>query len=178
MVNIDVPNAFATGRSPNHSAVAITKGLLRVLDVDELEGVLSHEMSHIKHRDTLIQSIAAVIGAAIAWIGYIFWFSSDDRNMLSFMFVVIFAPLAASIVRMSISRSREFFADKEGGMLTNPLYLASALEKLSKYNGKMRGNPAFSHMFIVNPFSGKFSSLFSTHPPIEERIARLRKMAV
>ncbi|MCD6478072.1 MAG: zinc metalloprotease HtpX [Candidatus Aenigmarchaeota archaeon] len=181
IINVDVPNAFATGRNPGHSAIAVTRGLLRYLEPEEIRGVLSHEISHIKHRDTLIQSIAAVIGGAITWLSYAFLFGRD-RNGYGGLLMVIFAPFVAGMVRMAISRSREFLADELGARLTkNPLGLASALERIDKI-AKMRPldiNPSTSHLFIVNPLSSKgLASLFSTHPPIEERIRRLREMKV
>jgi len=180
LVDMPIPNAFATGRNPKNSAVAITKGLLN-LSKDEIEGVIAHEISHIKHRDTLISTMAATIAGALSWLAYIFYFGSDERNAFSFILLFILAPLAATIIRLAISRNREFFADKEGAEISDPLSLANALEKISMYAKKFRiqGNPSTSHLFIVNPFSsGTLVKLFSTHPPVEERIARLRKMAV
>lgn len=180
VVKMDVPNAFATGRSPKHSAVAVTKGLVDNLDDDEIEGVLAHEINHIKHRDTLISTMAATISGALTWLGYMFWFSGDSerRNAISYILLFVMAPLAALLIRLAISRSREYFADRGGAEISSPKGLADALEKISQ-SAKERpvsGNHATSHMFIVNPFSGSFTSLFSTHPPVEERVRRLRAM--
>jgi len=181
LVKTNVPNAFATGRNPEHSAVAVTSGLLKYLKPQEIEGVLSHEISHIKHRDTLIQTMAATIAGAITWVSYAFLFDRD-RNGFGGLFMVIFAPLAAGMIRMAISRSREYLADESGARLTkNPLGLASALEKIHNIAQKrpLNINPSTSHLFIVNPLSAKgFAMLFSTHPPIEERIKRLKSMKI
>jgi heat shock protein HtpX len=182
MINLPVPNAFATGRSPKKAAVAITKGLLSNLNTDEIEGVLAHEISHIKNRDTLIQTMAATLAGALTWLSYIFIYGDErNRNALSYIILFVLAPLAALLIRMAISRNREFLADKTGALASNPLDLASALgkiDKIAKHN-PIRGNESTSHLFIVNPFSaGGIAKLFSTHPPIEERIARLRQMAV
>ena len=181
IINMEVPNAFATGRSPNHSAVAVTSGLLDKLDDDEIEGVLAHEFSHIKHRDILVSTLAATIGGAITWLGYLFWFGSDEkgRNALSYVLLFILAPLAAMLIRLAISRNREYFADRGGAAISDPLSLASALNKISNAAKETpaQGNAATSHMFIVNPFSGRaLVGLFSTHPPVEERIRRLKTM--
>jgi heat shock protein HtpX len=183
----DAPNAFATGRSPDHSAIAYTTGLLR-LDDGEIGGVLAHEISHIKHRDTLIQVIAATIAGAIAFIAQIgYWSlflhgnSRGQGSILGLVLIIIFAPLAALLIRLAISRNREYKADYGGVLLTrNPLGLASALKKISDY-AKERpfkgSSSATSHLFIVNPFRGDwFNSLFATHPPTEERIRRLKEM--
>jgi len=181
------PNAFATGRDPKHAAVAVTQGILKILDENELKGVLGHELTHIIHRDTLISTIAATIAGAITFISrFGLWgsmFGDDDRgsNPL-FLLLLILMPIAALLIQLAISRSREYLADEGGAKISgNPIYLADALEKLEYGNKKfpMRGvNPSTSHMFIVNPFKGNgIISLFSTHPPIEERIKRLRKMA-
>ncbi len=181
IVEMDVPNAFATGRGPGHSAVAVTKPLVDKLDDGEIEGVLAHEINHIKHRDTLVSTMAATIGGAITWLAYLFWFGSDDnKNILSYMLLFVLAPLAAMLVRLAISRNREYFADRGGADISSPLGLASALQKISDSakNSKSSGNHATSHMFIVNPFPGKaLVSLFSTHPPVDERIRRLKEMA-
>ncbi len=179
IVDTDVPNAFATGRSPKHSAIAVTRGLMERLDTDEIEGVLAHEMSHIKNRDTLVSTLAATLAGALTWLAYLFYFGDDrERNGLSFVLLFLLAPLAASLIRLAISRNREYLADQTGAMLSDPLELASALEKISSANGKMKGNKATAHMFIVNPFSGaSMMELFSTHPPTEKRIAILRSMA-
>jgi heat shock protein HtpX len=183
----DAPNAFATGRDPRHSAIAYTTGLLR-LDDGEIEGVLAHEISHIKHRDTLVQVIAATIAGAIAFVAQIGYWSlflhGDSRgqgSLLGLVLIIIFAPLAALLIRLAISRKREFKADYGGVLLTRrPLPLASALKKISDYAREkpLKGSSsATSHLFIVNPFKGDwFNSLFSTHPPTEERIKRLKEM--
>ncbi len=178
IVEMDVPNAFATGRNPKHSAVAVTKGLTEELNDSEVEAVLAHEISHIKNRDTLISTLAAVIAGAISWLAYAFYFGDGkNRNALSFVLLFVLAPLAASLVRLAISRTREFGADHSGALISDPLKLASALEKISSHSGKLRGNAATSHLFIVNPFSGQsMLSLFSTHPPVGERCRRLREM--
>ncbi len=180
IVSMDVPNAFATGRSPKHSAVAVTQGLLDTLTDEEIEGVLAHEISHIKNRDTLVSTMAATIAGAISWLAYAFYFSGDeDRHPLSFVFLFILAPLAAMLVQLAISRSREYGADKTGAMMANPLKLADALEKISA-SAKARpisGNSSTAHLFIVNPFSaGSLASLFSTHPSTEDRVRILRAM--
>ena len=187
------PNAFATGRNPEHSAVAVTEGLLQIMDREELKGVLAHEMSHIKNRDILIGSIAATMAGAIMILANMARWSlffggmRDDEDdgglgILGVIVMAIIAPIAALIIQMAISRSREYLADETGAKLAGtPLGLANALEKLALYSRKMplNANPATAHMFIVNPLSGSsIANLFSTHPPIEERIARLRGMKV
>jgi len=183
VVDMDTPNAFATGRNTQNAVVAVTTKLMDELNDKEIEGVLAHELSHIKHNDMLVNTIAATVGAAISWIGYIFWFGSDNegKNALSYVLLFIMVPLAALLVRMGISRSREYFADQGGAELSNPLELASALDKISKSakaKPPTKGSTATSHMFIVNPFSGSaLLNLFSTHPPVEERIRRLKEMA-
>ncbi len=185
------PNAFATGRSPKVGCVAVTEGLLRILDEEEIRGVLGHELSHIKNRDTLIQTISASIAGAISmlafwarWAAFLGGYGdSEERGNPFFLLLIsILAPLAALIVQMAISRSREYLADERGGRACgNPLYLARALRKLAGYQEKypMEVNPATSHLFIVNPLSGEsfFSVLFSTHPPLQERIRRLEALA-
>lgn len=185
------PNAFATGRSPKHSAVAVTEGILRLLSPEELKGVLGHELGHIQHRDILIQTIAATLAGVIMFVanivkwGAIFGFGgSDDEggNPLLALVLAIVAPIAAMLIQMAISRSREYLADDAGAKLAgNPLYLASALSKLDSYGRQVpftQTNPATAHMFIVSPFLGQsLASLFSTHPPIEERIRRLQARA-
>ncbi len=179
IVNMDVPNAFATGRSPKHSAVAVTKGLIDTLNESEIEGVLAHEISHIKNRDTLVQTIAATMAGAISWLAYAFMFGDEDRNMFSTLLLFVLAPLAATLIQLSISRGREYMADAGGAKLSNPLDLAAALGKISAAAKEkpLRGNAATSHMFIINPFSGSsIAGLFATHPPVEERIARLKEM--
>ena len=188
----DVPNAFATGRNPEHAAVAVTAGIQRLLTDDELAGVLGHELTHVKNRDTLISTIAAIIGGAISTIaqfGMFFGGRSDDRdnnaNPLLLIGMVILAPLAAAIIQMSISRTREYLADEGGAMLSkNPLGLASALAKIeeySKYGTLPNANNATAHMFIINPMMGigaSLSNLFSTHPSTQDRIARLKILSL
>ncbi|MBI5061494.1 MAG: zinc metalloprotease HtpX [Candidatus Aenigmarchaeota archaeon] len=180
IVDMDVPNAFATGRGPGHSVVAVTRSLADKLDDDEIEGVLAHEINHIKHRDTLVSTMAATIGGAITWIAYLFWFGSDEnKNIVSYILLFVLAPIAALLVRLAISRNREYFADRGGAEISTPSGLASALRKISAAAKEkpVGGNHATSHMFIVNPFSGKaLIRLFSTHPPIDERIRRLEEM--
>jgi heat shock protein HtpX len=186
IVPSNAPNAFATGRNPKHSALAVTEGL-RSLSDQEMEGVLSHELGHIANRDILVSTIAATLAGAISYIAQIGYFSlyggNDNRGsagIIGLILVVIFAPLAAMMIRMAISRSREYKADRYGAMLTkNPAGLASALQKISETakHQSMRGSSATSHMWIVNPFQGGwFVNMFSTHPPIEQRIRRLRQM--
>ncbi|WP_243439715.1 zinc metalloprotease HtpX [Fundidesulfovibrio soli] len=187
------PNAFATGRNPENAAVAVTEGLLRLVSPDELAGVLAHEMGHIKNRDILVQTVASVVAGAITSLasmikwGAIFGMgrSSDEEGGgggISAIFMAILAPIAAMLIQMAISRSREYLADETGAKLAgNPLPLAGALKKLDDYAHAvpMQGaNPATESMFIVNPLSGGgIAGLFSTHPPTEERIRRLRAMA-
>jgi heat shock protein HtpX len=181
------PNAFATGRNPSHSAVSVTRGLLQVVDERELRGVLAHELSHVANHDILVSSIAAAIGTAITWIAYMaFWFggSSDDEggNPIVGLLAVILAPLAAGIIQMAVSRSREYQADESGAYLSHdPNALADALRKIDAYAKQTPPatmSPSQAHLFIMNPFSGRnramsFANLFSTHPPTEERIERL-----
>jgi heat shock protein HtpX len=184
------PNAFATGRSPKKAAVAVTTGILQVLDHSELEGVLAHELAHVKNRDILISSIAAMLGAAIAIIGRMALFSGGgNRNnplgLLGVIVSLLVAPLAAMLIRFAISRTREFHADQTGAGITGqPLQLASALEKIAAGTSRipMNVNPATSQLFIDNPLKAVkgrgISRLFSTHPPTEERIERLTNMAM
>ena len=183
------PNAFATGRSPKKAAVAVTAGILEVLDHAELEGVLAHELAHVKNRDILISSIAAMLGAAIAIIGRMALFGGGNRNnplgLVGVVVSLIVAPLAAMLIRFAISRTREFHADKTGAEVTGqPLQLASALEKIAAGTARipMNVNPATSQLFIDNPLKavkGRGAMrLFSTHPPTEERIERLTNMAM
>jgi len=187
------PNAFATGRNPANGVIAFTQGILDLLSEDELEGVAAHELSHIKNRDILTQTVAATIAGAIGMLasmarwGAIFGGigRSDDRegggNILGLLVMAIVAPIAAMFVQMAISRSREYAADATGAQVSGkPLSLASALRKLNSGAERrpLDANPATAHMFIVNPLTGRsFKNLFSTHPPIEERIARLEAMA-
>lgn len=181
----DQPNAFATGRNPEHSAVAVTRGILNLLSEDELRGVLAHELAHVKHRDILIQSVAATIGAAITYLGYmLLWFGGDENDspfgLIASLALVLLAPIAASIIQLSISRQREYAADAGGAQISgNPESLASALLRLEQGAAAMpmQVNQAAEPLYIVKPFSGGgFSKLFSTHPPIEERVKRLRQM--
>jgi heat shock protein HtpX len=182
------PNAFATGRNPNNAAVAVTQGILPILDRRELEGVLAHELSHVQNRDILISSVAATIGAVITWIAQLAFFlpmGDDDEggNPLAGLLMLILAPIAALLIQMAISRSREFGADSTGAGITHdPLALASALRKIEAYS---RGtppattNPSTAHLFISNPFRGGpgVANLFSTHPSTAERVERLERMA-
>ncbi|HEU5063957.1 MAG TPA: zinc metalloprotease HtpX [Solirubrobacterales bacterium] len=186
MIPQDQPNAFATGRNPKHSAVAVTQGITKLLSEDELRGVLAHELAHIQHRDILIQSVAAAIGSAITYLAYMFmWFGGDDESPLGLvasLAMVLLAPIAASIIQLSISRQREYAADAGGAEICgNPESLASALLRLEQGAAAipMQGNAnaATEPLYIVKPFSGKgIAGLFSTHPPIEERVRRLRQM--
>ncbi len=185
----EVPNAFATGRDPRHAAVAVTEGILRLLDREELKGVLAHELSHVKHRDILIGTVAATIAMAITFLASIIrWgallggFSRGrSRGGLEVLALVILAPLAAMFIQLAISRSREYAADQAGARVSgNPMGLADALLKLEAANRRSPGmaSPATAHMFTVHSVRGSFfSSLFSTHPPIEERVKRLRRLA-
>ena len=188
----EAPNAFATGRNPEKAVVAVTEGLLRLMDYHEVKGVLGHELAHVKNRDILIQSVAATLAGAIMvlaniakWSAIFGSFSSDDEDsgvgIIGALVMAIIAPIAAMLIQMAISRSREYLADETGAKLAgNPEFLASALEKLAIASQRIPmvdANPATAHMFIVNPLSGGgILTLFSTHPPIEERIRRLRSM--
>lgn len=196
IINSDVPNAFATGRNPSHAAVAVTTGIMRVLDYNELSGVLGHELTHVKNRDILISTIAAAMAGVISWIANIAQWaaifgvgrSDDDEEgggLLGSLVTIIIAPIAAFLIQMAISRSREYAADKGGGEICgNPEYLASALSKIDYYAKHAQplpdATPATAHMFIVNPLEGVGSTimnLFSTHPATEDRIARLHAQA-
>lgn len=184
------PNAFATGRNPRHAAVAVTKGILNILDHDELEGVLAHELSHVRNRDILIGSIAATIAGAVFMLSYMARFAalftgyrgSRDRGggIVGLLVVTIVAPIAAMLIQMAISRSREYQADSSAGRLSRqPLALASALKKLHSMNKKIpiKANPSTAHMFIVSPLTGGgLANLFSTHPPVENRIEALKRL--
>ncbi|MBM3667317.1 MAG: protease HtpX [Actinobacteria bacterium] len=177
------PNAFATGRSPERSAVAVTQGILQLLSEDELRGVIAHELAHIRNRDVLIQSVAATIGGAITYLAYmLMWFGSDDSplGLIGSLAMVILAPLAASIVQLAISRQREYSADATGADICgNPESLASALLRLeegAKAVPMTHVNQASEPLYIVKPIRGGMAGLFSTHPPIEERVKRLRQM--
>lgn len=177
----DQPNAFATGRNPKNSAVAVTAGITRLLSEDELRGVIAHELAHIKHRDILIQSVASTIGAAITYLGYMVLLFTDERNPLAMIAMWLLAPLAATIIQLSISRQREYGADAGGAEICgNPESLASALLRLEEgvKARPMQVNQATESMYIVRPFRGRrgIASLFSTHPPTEERVKRLRQM--
>lgn len=180
IVNMDVPNAFATGRDAKHAAVAVTKGLMNKLGDKEIEAVLAHEIGHVKNKDMLIGTMAATIAGAISWLAYAFYFGDErNRNALSFAVMFFLAPMAAVLVRMAISRGRELSADRTGAMLSSPASLITALEKISSHakSHPMKGNSATSHLFIVNPFSASsLASLFSTHPSLETRVARLKAM--
>jgi len=187
----DTPNAFATGRNEQHAVVAVTEGILRILSRDELEGVIAHELTHIRNRDILIGSIAATLAGAIVmlanmaqWAAMFGGGRDDDEgggsNIFSLIIMAVLAPIAATLIQMAISRSREYLADAGGAQISGKPYgLAGALEKLSRASQAipMNANPSTAHMFIVNPLTGRsLMNLFSTHPPIEERIARLRSM--
>jgi heat shock protein HtpX len=185
------PNAFATGRNPQHAAVAATQGIMQILTEDELAGVMSHELAHVLHRDILISTVAATIAGAISYLAQMAQWamifgggrrSDDDGNPIAALVMMIVAPIAAMLIQLAISRSREYSADEGGAkLLGNPLALADALKKLTKgaqLIPMQNTNPATSHLFIVNPLrGGGVMKLFSTHPPLEERIARLEAMA-
>jgi heat shock protein HtpX len=183
----DQPNAFATGRNPDHAAVAVSTGLLKRLGMAEVAGVLAHELAHIKHRDTLTMTITATLAGAIGMLGNMAMFMSAGngrRNPLAGLLVMIFAPLAAALVQMAISRTREFEADRAGAEICGrPLWLAEALEKISGHakaidNIQAENNPASAHMFIINPLHLRnINGLFASHPPTAERVQRLRAMA-
>ena len=190
------PNAFATGRNPSHASVVVTAGLLQLMNEEELKGVLAHELSHVKNRDTLVMTLAAAIAGTIMWMArmaeWSLWLGGSSRNregnrgggaaqLVVMLLVAILAPLAAMLIQMAISRTREYGADETGAHLTgNPRGLADALEKLHRATKECplpNANPATAHLFIVNPLSaGAIANRFSTHPPIAERIRRLRAM--
>jgi heat shock protein HtpX len=191
LIPTEQPNAFATGRNPEHAVVAVTEGIMRILDDDELEGVLAHELAHVVNRDILISTIAATLAGAITYLAHMAQWTaifgggrhSDDEDSpspISMMLMAIVAPLAALLVQMAVSRSREFQADATGAHLAGRTWgLSKALEKLEMGSRAvpMDASPATAHLFIVNPLSGRtLMKLFSTHPPMEERIARLRAM--
>lgn len=182
MISNPSPNAFATGRNEDHAAVAVTTGIMRILNRDELEGVIAHELSHIKNKDILISTMAATIATAVVLLSRwaMFFGSGEDGSTIATVAVAIVAPVAATIIQMAISRSREYDADAGGAKVSGkPEALASALAKLSKAATirPMDANPSTAHMFIVNPLSGgTIMNLFSTHPPLEKRIERLMKM--
>ncbi len=192
VVENPVPNAFATGRNPGHASVCVHTGLLNLLDEQEIEGVLSHELSHVRNYDTLIMVVAATLAGAISMIARMFYYSSlgyggrDERrgSVLGGLLMMIVAPIAAVLVQMAISRTREYAADEGGALISGkPLALASALEKISSYAGRYpmnpsSSNPAFSSLYIINPFKGgSFVELFLTHPSTTKRVARLRELA-
>ncbi|MBP2664354.1 MAG: htpX [Firmicutes bacterium] len=197
IINTDVPNAFATGRDPEHAAVAVTTGIMRALNYEELEGVVAHELSHIKNRDTLISTIVASLAGVITMIANIAQWTAifglgrgDDEEgggiggIIEFVFLVVLAPLAATLIQLGVSRSREYLADQTGGTVSgNPLALASALKKIeyfAQHRVMAEATPATSHLFIINPFSGAggmMVSLFSTHPATADRVAKLEEQA-
>ncbi|QJW48468.1 zinc metalloprotease HtpX [bacterium BFN5] len=193
IIDTDVPNAFATGRNPENGVVAVTTGIMRALNYDELEGVVAHELAHIKNRDTLISTVVASIAGVISWIGTMAQWAAilgtnrDDEEgggIAGLIFTIVVAPLAATLIQLGISRSREFQADQSGGQISgNPLALASALQKIehyAKHAVMQQATPATSHMFIINPLSGvrgTLSNLFSTHPATAQRVAKLQELA-
>lgn len=190
----DAPNAFATGRSPERAAVAVTEGLLRLLDREELMGVLAHELAHVKNRDTLIMTVAATLAGAIGMLAHVWSWSTltggrssgegdGDAHLLPGILGILMAPFAATLIQMAISRSREFLADEAGARLCgNPLALASALRKIEAWSRAVPltiGSPATAHLFIINPFAGGgLARLFSTHPSTDARVVRLETMAL
>jgi heat shock protein HtpX len=194
LIPADTPNAFATGRNPQHAAVAVTEGIMRILDDEELEGVLAHELSHVTNRDVLISTVAATLAGAVTYLAHMAQWaamfgggrsSEDDEggsNPFALILMAVLAPIAAMLVQMAVSRAREYQADASGAKLAGRSWgLAKALEKLQMAQQvvPMEANPATAHLFIVNPLSGRaLMNLFSTHPPIEERIARLRAMRI
>jgi heat shock protein HtpX len=190
----DAPNAFATGRNPQHAAIAVTEGILRLMSEEELEGVLAHELSHVQNRDTLIMAIAATLAGAITYMAHMAQWAmifgggrrdSDEHDsgggLIGGLLMIVLAPLAATLIQLAVSRSREFQADATGARIAGqPWGLAKALEKLETASrvAPMEATPATAHLFIVNPLTGGgWSTLFATHPPIVERVARLRAMA-
>jgi heat shock protein HtpX len=193
LIDSDTPNAFATGRSPNHAAVAVTRGIMRLCTRDELKGVIAHELSHVLNRDILVSSIAATLAGVVmilgSWMRWAAIFGGlggrDDEGRgggLELLVMAILAPFAAMLIQLAISRTREYAADASGARLSHhPLYLANALRKLETANERMpmiEATPATAHLFIVNPLRlGFLARLFSTHPPLEERIRRLERMA-
>jgi heat shock protein HtpX len=191
IIPTETPNAFATGRNPEHAVIAVTEGIMRILDDDELEGVLAHELAHVANRDVLISTIAATLAGAITYLAHMAQWgamfgggrhSDDDEggNPIAMIVLAVLAPIAAMLVQMAVSRSREFQADATGARYAGRTWgLAKALEKMemAAHQVPMHANPATAHLFIVNPLTGStLMKLFSTHPPMEERIARLRSM--
>lgn len=197
IIDTEAPNAFATGRSPSHAAVAVTTSLMRALSPEELEGVMAHELSHVQNRDTLISTLVASIAGAITMMAQMAQWaaifgmgrSSNDEEeggsgIIGSLFMIILAPLAATLIQMGISRSREFMADESGAKMTgNPMGLASALRKIEHYalyRTMPEATPATSHMFIINPFAGAgtwLMNIFSTHPPTDARVQKLQELA-
>ncbi|WP_371369305.1 Protease HtpX [Sporomusa rhizae] len=197
IINTEVPNAFATGRDPEHGVVAVTTGIMRALNYEELEGVVAHELSHIKNRDTLISTVVASVAGIITMIANIAQWTAifgfgrgDDEDsggiggIVEFIFLVVLAPLAATLIQLGVSRSREYLADQTGGNVSgNPLALASALRKIeyfAQHRVMPEATPATSHLFIINPFSGAggmIVNLFSTHPSTADRVAKLEEQA-
>ena len=197
LVNSSVPNAFATGRSPNHATVAVHTGLLNMVNDEELEGVLAHELTHVRNWDTLTMTVAATVAGAITYLAQWGWLlggayaygggsggrSNQQSSLIGLLFMMILAPLAAMLVQLAVSRTREYAADEGGSKLSGkPLALASALEKIDYYAKNRRpnknANPALSSLYIINPFRGSgFAQLFSTHPATHKRIARLHEIA-
>jgi len=191
IVPTESPNAFATGRDPNHSAVAVTEGVLKLLSREELEGVLAHELTHVKNRDTLTQAVAGTLAGAITFLGRILSFGAlygpvtyngrRGTNPFGLLFLIILAPLSATLIQLAISRTREYAADQGSAEITgNPLALVSALQKLEAIGKQipMHGNPAMSPLLIINPLSAEgLQSLFRTHPATDERIRRLMELA-
>ncbi|HTO40692.1 MAG TPA: zinc metalloprotease HtpX [Rhizomicrobium sp.] len=180
----DQPNAFATGRNPEHAAVCVTSALLGRLDTEELAGVLAHELAHVKNRDTLTMTITATIAGAVSMLAsFAFFMGGRDRNMVATILVSLLAPLAAVVVQSAISRTREYEADRLGAEISGrPLWLASALQRISHSaqeieNPQAAANPASAHLFIINPLHGGLTSLFASHPSTEDRVARLNAMA-
>ena len=191
----EAPNAFATGRNPQHAAIAVTEGILRIMSEEELEGVLAHELSHVQNRDTLIMAIAATLAGAITYMAHMAQWAmifgggrrdSDEEGsggggLVGGLLMIVLAPLAATLIQLAVSRSREFQADATGAQMAGqPWGLAKALEKLEVASkvAPMNATPATAHLFIVNPLTGGgWTTLFSTHPPIAERVARLRALA-
>jgi len=182
MIPSQQPNAFATGRNPKHSAVAVTHGLLTLMPRDQVKGVLAHELSHVKNHDILVSSIAAMIASVITWLSYMFFFfgGSDNESPIGGLVALIVGPLAATLIQLGISRQREYLADASGAkLLGRAAPLADALESLERTSKAvpMQVNPATASLYIVHPLKGGgMSSLFSTHPPIAERVRRLRAM--